>query len=289
LFKLTTATIRRTHSANVPALAAVIAFHALLSVAPLMLLLVTAASSVLGSAVARARLLEAIESLGDPAIVPPLRTTVEMIVDARSSLIANTAGILIMVYFASAVFHELVEALNRIWGVPPRTGIRGLVMPRLIGLVIVPAAIAAGMLVMAISFMNALAEPILTEMLPRANLWHLSRMLIPYLLMAGLLALLYRFGPRTAVGWCDVRVGSALTALAYTAGNVVLAMILRKSVLASLYGAAGALILLLLWIFYSAHILLIGACFTREYCESHGSRASRPEKSVTVVHDPREA
>ena len=78
-----------------------------------------------------------------------------------------------------------------------------------------------------------------------------------------------------------------LTALVFTAGNSLLAAMLRKSLLASLYGAAGALVLLLLWISYSAHILLIGACFTREYADRFGSRAPRPgaaEAKAVAVH-----
>jgi membrane protein len=271
--RLVAGTARRAHTSNVPALAASIAFHALLSLAPLLLLVLTAASSVLGSQEARARLMEAIEALGDPAIVPTLRVTTEMIMDARGNVLANAVGILIMIHFASAVFHELGEALNRIWDVPPRTGLSGLLLPRLIALVLVPAAVAAGMLVMAISFMNALAAPILSELVPPdAPAWTLGRNLGPFLLMTGLLGLLYRYGPRTSVRWSDVRVGAALTALAFTAGNTVLATLLRRNLLASLYGAAGAVVLLLLWIFYSAHLLLIGACFTREYAERFGSR-----------------
>jgi len=90
--RLIGATARRTQTSNVPALAAAIAFHALLSLAPFLLLVLTAASSVLGSEAARARLFTAVESLGNPAVVTPLRATVELIVDARSSVIANAAG-----------------------------------------------------------------------------------------------------------------------------------------------------------------------------------------------------
>ncbi len=273
---LVAGTARRTYSSNVPGLAAAIAFHALLSLAPLLLLLLTAAASVLGSDAARSRLLEAIASLGDPAIVPPLTAIVEMIVDARGSLLANAVGLVIMVYFASAVFHELGAALDRIWDVPPRAGLSGLLVPRLIALVLVPAAVAVGMLVMAISFLNVLAAPIVSKLIPAgAPAWALGRTLVPFLLMAGLLAPLYRFGPRASVRWGDVRAGAVLAALAFTTGNALLADMLRRNMLASLYGAAGAVVLLLLWIFYSAHILLIGACFTREYADRFGSRAGR--------------
>jgi membrane protein len=269
------ATANRTHSANVPALAAAIAFHALLSLAPLLLLLLTAVSSLLGSDAARTRLLAAIEALGDPAVVAPLLGTMEMIVDARGSVLATAAGVLVMVYFASAVFHELGAALDRIWEVRTRIGFRSLVVPRLIALILVPTAVAAGMLLMALSFLHALAAPIVSHLLPSAiPVWAQGRTLIPFALMALLLALLYRYGPRTAVQWSDVRLGAVLTALAFSGGNALLAAMLRKNMVASLYGAAGAIVLLLLWIFYSAHILLIGACFTREYADRLGSRAA---------------
>jgi membrane protein len=262
---LVAATARRTVTANVPALSAALAFHALLSLAPLLLLVLTAASSVLGSHDARAHLIAAINSLGDPAAVAPLRTTVEMIVGARGSRLATAAGVLVMMYFASAVFHELGAALDRIWDVTPRPGLGGLLLQRLIALVIVPLAVAAGMALMAFSFMHALIAPILSQLLPpHAPARALSRGLVLSVLMALLLSSLYRYGPRASVRWREAAAGAALTALTFTAGNTALATMLRRNMLASLYGAAGAIVLLLLWIFYSAHILLIGACFTRE-------------------------
>lgn len=268
-------TIRRAQAANVPALAAAIAFHALLSLAPLLLLLLTAASLILGSEAAQVRLQAAIESLGDPALAAPLLTMVEMIVDSRGSILATAAGALIMIYFASAVFQELGAALDAIWGVPPRSGLRGLFLQRLIALVIVPGAVAVGILFMAATVLNALLSAIVEHLLPGVvPHWMRNPGLLQFLLTAGLLALLYRYGPRAKVHWCDVRTGAAVTALAFTLGNAIMEATLRKSVLASLYGAAGAVVVLLLWIFYSAHILLIGACFTREYAERFGSRCA---------------
>jgi membrane protein len=260
----------------VPALAAAIVPRAAVA-GPLPLLLLTAVSSLLGSDAARARMLAAIEALGDPAVVPA-RGTMEMIVDARGSA-RDRGGVLVMVYFASAVFHEL-EPPRPDLGVRPRMGLSALLVPRLIALILVPAAVAAGMLLMALSFLHALAAPIVSQLLPSASpVWAQGRTLIPFALMAVLLALLYRYGPRTAVRWGDVRLGAALTALAFSAGNAFLATMLRKNLLASLYGAAGAIVLLLLWIFYSAHILLIGACFTRSRRPA-GSRAGVRTKAA---------
>jgi len=265
---LIAATGKRAMAVNVPALAAAIAFHSLLSLAPLLLLVLTAASSILGREAAHARLIDAIDSLGDPAFKPALRATVDMIVGARGNTIATAVGVLIMVYFASAVFHELGGALNRIWDVPPRARVH--VEQRLVSLVFVPAAVALGMILMAVTFLHALVAPIVSQLLPSAWVWTLGRAVIPFLLMTLLLALVYRYGPRTSVRWSDVGTGATLTALAFTGGNVLLGAMLRRSILSSLYGAAGAIVLLLLWIFYSAHFLLIGACFTREYARRHG-------------------
>src|SRR5262245_36113887 len=269
------ATANRTLSAGVPGLSASLAFHALLSLAPLMLLVLTATSYVLGSTAARHRLFAAIDALGDPAVVNPLHATATMIVRAHGSVLATSAGVLVMMYFASAVIHELGAALDRIWDVPPRAGIGGALLQRLIAFVLVPAAVAAGMLVMAVSFLHVPLAPILSQLLPHgARLWVLGRAFGPFVLMTLMLTALYRMGPRAPIRWSDVLLGGALTALAFTAGNTILATMLRKNMLASLYGAAGALVLLLLWIFYSAHLLLIGACFTREYADRFGSRAA---------------
>jgi membrane protein len=274
MVQLAGATAQRITTANVPALAGAISFHALLSLAPLLLLVLTAAASLLGgSEAARARLLGAIDSLGDPAVVPPLRATVLMIVGAKGTVLGNTVGVLLMMYFASAVFHEIGAALDRIWDVPPRAGLGGLLVQRLVAFVLVPAAVAAGMLVMAVSFLHALIAPIVSNLLPHGGTaWTLSRVLIPFLSTTVLLGLVYRYGTRAPIRWGDVRLGAVLAALAFSAGNVILAIMLRKSLLASLYGKAGALVLLLLWIFYSTHLLLIGACFTREYADRFGSR-----------------
>jgi membrane protein len=265
---LAIATSRRAMIANVPAMAAAIAFHALLSLAPLLVLVLSGASAILGSERARERLIQAIVDLGEPSLVPQLRSTVEMIVESRGNAIATVLSVLTMMYFASAVFNELGQALDRIWDVRPRSGLGGLLVQRLTALVLVPGAVAAGMLLMAFSFGHALVAPIIEQMLPpNAVAWTVSRAIVPFLLMWLLLCLVYRFGPRAAVQWSDVRVGAAITALAFTVGNTILAITLRKSMLASLYGAAGAIVLLLLWISYSANLLLLGACFTREFAD----------------------
>ena len=166
------------------------------------------------------------------------RATATMIVRTHGSVFATTAGVLVMMYFASAVIHELGAALDRIWDVPPRAGIGGALLQRLIAFVLVPAVVAAGMLLMAVSFLQALLAPILSQLLPHGTpLWMAARALTPFLLMTLMLAALYRVGPRAPIRWSDVLGGAALTALAFSAGNTILATMLRRNMLASLYGA----------------------------------------------------
>jgi membrane protein len=195
-------------------------------------------------------------------------------------VLATAAGVLIMLYFASAVFHELGAALDKIWDVPPRGGLGGLLLQRLVALVLGPAAVAAGLLTMAVAFLHALVAPIVSDLLPAGvYTWTLGRTLIPFLLTALLLCFLYRYGTRGAKRWSDVGLAAFLVALTFSVGNAILAGMLRKSLLASLYGYAGAFVLLLLWIFYSTHLVLIGACFAREYADRFGSRVTRASGS----------
>src|SRR5439155_22784813 len=172
----------------------------------------TAARSVPGSTAAPRRLLPALDAVGDPSVVTPLRATATMIVRTHGSVFATTAGVLVMMYFASVVIRQLSAALDRIWDVPPRAGIGGALLQRLIAFVLVPAAVAAGMLLMAVSFLQALLAPILSQLLPHGTpLWMAARALTPFLLMTLMLAALYRVGPRAPIRWSDVLGGAAPT------------------------------------------------------------------------------
>lgn len=253
---------------------AAIAFNALLSLAPLVLLLLTAASHVLGSETARARLMEAVGTVGGPQALPPVRALVDTILRSRGGLLVSAVGVLVMLHFSSAVFLQLRSALNRIWDFEPRGGLKGALRERAVSLVYVPAAVLIGMFMMVAGLAGAVLRPGLEQVVPVSPwLGGSVQAVVLFALLALLLAFLFRHGPGARVDWGDVWIGSLLTAALFTLGNYLLGSFMGRSLVSSFYGAAGALVIVLLWIFYSAHLLLYGACFTREYAERFGSRA----------------
>lgn len=259
--------------------AAAIAFNALLSLAPMVLLILSAAAQVLGSDEAKRELLSSIELLAGSRVLPAAAAVIDMIVDARGGAVANLIGTLVMIGFASAVFIQLRALLNRIWKVRPRRGIHGAVFERIVTLIFVPIAGIAAMAAMLVALLAAAIGPIVTQILPQgAHVWGLVTTVLPVVVLAVMLAVLYRMGPRCGVHWDDVWVGAGLTAILFSIGNVFLGAMIGRSVLVSLYGVAGALIIVLLWMFYSAQILLYGAYFTRVYAERHGSLAHAEQK-----------
>jgi membrane protein len=254
--------------------AAAIAFNALLSLAPMVLLILSAAAQFLGSAEAKRELLSIVELLAGPRVLPAAAAVIDMIVDARGGGVANLLGSLVMIGFASAVFVQLRAILNRIWKVRPRRGIHGALFERVVTMIFVPISAIAVMATMVVALIAASVGPIVTWILPQGDhVWSLFTTILPVVIIAVMLAILYRMGPRHGAHWSDVWLGAWLTSVLFSIGNAVFGAVIGRSVLVSLYGVAGALIIVLLWMFYSAQIVLFGAYFTRVYAERHGSLA----------------
>lgn len=244
-------------------LAAAIAFNALLSLAPITLLLLATASRLLGREPARERLVEAIGLLAGSGAIPVAHSLVDTVAEARGGLLATALGIAAVVFFSSTMLAQLRSALNRIWGVPPRS-VAGAFVERGALLVVVPAGVLAFLFIMWGSVVGAIVTSSIDEVLPRgAHLWNWLGPAVAFALLTAVLAILFRFGPRADVRWGDVWAGAALTALLSTAGNALIGQFVGRNLLVSLYGAAGALVVMLLWVYYGAQIFLFGACFTR--------------------------
>jgi len=253
-------------------LAAAIAFNTLLSLAPLLLLLLGAASRVLGSQRAREQLLATVGIVAGPGAVPAAAAIVDLVGGARTGTLGTAVGVLMMVSFASAVFLQIRSAMDRIWDAAP-LGFGRALLARLTSLTYVAIALAAVMLFMFMGLVVAVAAPTVAGWLPRgAQLWSVATTAFFSGILTFALALLFRHGPRVPVPWHCVWSGAALTAVLFFAGNLIIGVLLGRNVLVTLYGGAGALVVALLWVYYAAQILLFGACFTRVYAE-HCSRA----------------
>jgi len=263
---------RRWVSVNAPQLAAAISFNAIVSLAPLLVLLLTMVSRLLGSEAAQAYLFSAVRRMaGDPA-VPVARTLTEMVAGARGGWLATAAGLAVLAYFSSAMFLQLRMALSRIWGVSGGITLKRALIEQGLSFVMVSAAVAAASLTLLIGFVGSIASPLFAEALPRGSaIWRLLSGVMSFGIVGLLVAFLFRQVPGVKVRWSDVWLGALLTSLLFNAGNFLIGRFIGKNLLVSLYGAAGALVLALLWVYYGTQMLLFGAAFTRVYAERHGS------------------
>jgi membrane protein len=277
-------------SDNAMRMAASLAYYTAFSLAPLVLAAIAVAGLIFGEDAARGRIyLELKGTLG-----PSIAASVEELVKAASKPVSGIWGALLsfalVLFGASGVFGELKESLNGIWKASPRKGngiwiwIRGrfLSIGMVLGvcfLLLVSLVINAGLGVVADYGL---------KMVPGAPLiMQAIGMIFSLLFVMVLFAMMFKYLPDTYVAWRDVWIGSAVTAILFTLGKTGLEIYISKSAVSSGYGAAGALALVLVWVYFSAQIFLLGAEFTQVYAEREGSRASVPAAKVEAVsHSP---
>jgi membrane protein len=199
--------------------------------------------------------------------------------------IAMLLGVTTLLLGASGVFAQLQDSLNAIWGVEPKEGrgLWGVIRDRFIS---ISAVLGAGFLL--------LVSLVLSAGLAAFGKWYsgwlpapefvlqVLEIVISLFVIAGLFALMFKMLPDARIAWNDVWVGALLTALLFTIGKFAIGLYLGKSDVGSAYGSAGSLVIMLVWIYYSAQIVLFGAEFTQVYANEIGSRIVPTDKAVAA-------
>jgi membrane protein len=209
----------------------------------------------------------------------------------EGGLIATAAGIGALLLGAMSVFGELQNALDRIWRAPARKKSAGwwnLLHSRLLSFGMI---LCIAFLLMISLVVSALLSALGKLWGPAFKDWETAAHFIDVLLSFGLVtvlfALIYKFIPRVRIPWRDVWVGAGVTAVLFAVGKFAIGLYLGKSTVASAFGAAGSLAVMMVWVYYSAQIFLLGAEFTWVYAHAYGSRRGerrpRPEDSASVV------
>jgi membrane protein len=279
LFKLIGTAVRRWILADSDQLAASIAFHGVLSLAPLLLLVMSATSQLFGPP-APGYVRAGLETLMGARALGQSGHLIQMILDSRGGGAATLAGLVMFVVFGSAVFRQIRHALARIWGAPQRS-FRRVLVERAVSYGLVPVVVIISLLVVVLSLMISVAGLVVVLMLPRGvELWGIVHVAVSFGLLTVLMAIVFRFGPGVDIRWSDVWGGAALTALLFMIGNIIIGMMMARSVLVPLYGSAGAVIVVMLWSYYTAHLMLFGAQFTRVYAERFGSWRERAHTTL---------
>ncbi len=259
---------------------AAIAFYAVTSLAPILLIVIAIAGLVFGHDAAQDAISSQFSELMGKQAAEVLQSVIASASAKSSSIVAAIAGIAMLIATASGVFGEMQAALNTIWKARPRaTTLSRLIRARVtsLGLVaalgfllIVSLVVSAGLT----AFGNYLDRlPMGTLLLSGINF------AVSWLLFAVLFGAIYKVLPDRTLQWADVIVGAMMTSLLFNVGKMLIGWYIGSSAVASSYGAAGGLIILLLWVYYSAQIFLFGAEFTKIYANTHGSKRKRPVAS----------
>ena len=263
---------------DAPSMGAAIAFYTLFAIAPILMMVIWAAGKFIGPEVVQEHILAQMRTLlGDPGAAAVRDLLLSAKYSARSGF-STAAGIVAVFVAATSVFAELQNSLHRIWRTPPRTVVQGLwhaLRGRLLssGLVL-----GVGFLLLVSLVASAGLEIFGTWLGQFLDEWRILVVVLGILLGLGiatvLFAMIYKYVPREEIAWGDVWVGAFVTAVMFTAGKLLIVVYLGKIALASAYGIAGSFLVLLLWVYYSAQIFLLGAEFTRTFAYEHGSRRS---------------
>jgi membrane protein len=261
---------------DVPRLGASLAFYTLFALAPILVVAIAIGGLVFGPEAVRGELVGQIQGLIGRNGAEAVQAMLEGAAQPSSSLAATGAGIVTFFLGATGAFLELQTALNTIWRVKPKASgsyFRMLVMQRLISFGLV---VALGFLLLTSLLVSAALAAIHRYMgntFPGVLiLWEALTVVVSLGVITLLFAMVYKVLPDVKLAWRDVWVGALVTAGLFTIGKLLIGLYLGTTSIASTYGAAGSVIVILVWVYYSAQVVLLGAEFTREYVDTFGRR-----------------
>ncbi|MDO9600581.1 MAG: YihY/virulence factor BrkB family protein [Azoarcus sp.] len=282
-----TETVRLWLDAQVFIHAAALAFFTVFSVAPVMIVAVTIVGLVLGESAAQGEIARQLEAAIGAEAAAAVQTAVEGSRMKHTGIMPTLIGVGAMLFGATTVFAQMQNSLNAIWGVAPkptRSSILIYIIGRLLSLTVV---LAIGFVLLVSLLLSVVIQAVVVFAqdwlpIPAPLLLGLDSV-VSVTVVTLLFATIFRVLPDVLLKWRDVWLGAFVTALLFALGRMLIALYLSTTGTASAYGAAGSLVLLLLWVNYSALILLFGAAFTRAHVEARGLAVS-PRATAVCVH-----
>lgn len=272
---------------NAPRLAAALAYYIAFSLAPLLVITIAVVGFVLQESVVRVQVLGWVNEAVGPNAGDFVAQLIADIRQPTTGILSTLLGIGALLMGALGAFEQLKEALNTVWDVPMEqrnSGVRGFFLNKLLsfGMVLV-----VGLLLLASLILSTLLgafESYTLSVLPGSELaLRVVNIALSYGVMVALFALIYRFLPDIRLEWRDVWVGALVTTVLFNLGKAILSAYLVGGGATSAYGAAGSFALILLWIYYSAQIVLFGAEFTQVYSRRYGSLAETDDPAPAPV------
>jgi membrane protein len=281
-------TIEGWTKANGTLLAAGLAYYAIFSLAPLLVIAVSVAGLVFSEGDVTEKLVHEISITVNPRLAFAVQNAIESHYLTRGSALATSLSVVVMLIGASILFVQVKRAINLLWGIAPqpgqglfiiiRTQFLSFVMVLVIGVLLVFFMVVSTVLVSLNQFLDSLPHNI-KEVLPEADF---GLIFLGFIL---LFALIFKILPDAKIAWRDVWFGAALTSVAFTVGEYIIGFFLGETSLSGIYRAAGSVFLILVWVYYSMQILLFGAKFTQVYANRYGSKVLPSKKAALIIQN----
>lgn len=285
------ATVYKFFGDGCSAMAAAISFYTFFSLPALITLLLTLVGRIMDPEVVQRAIITQVGGLIGGAGADQVRTIVQHSHRATGLSVPTLLTMLALAIGATAAFAQLQSSLNRVWGVKPdpnRNQIRVFLVKRVFsfGVVITVAFLLLVSLVVSTT-LGLLRDRVTAALGAPVYLLELGTSILGFVIVASLFAVMFRYLPDARIAWRDVRSGAVVSALLYTIGKIVIGLYLGRTDPGSAYGAAGSLAVVLIWVYYTSMVLLLGAEFTEQWAERFG-RGVRPEKgAVAYVEEER--
>lgn len=271
-------------------LAAALAYYTVFSMAPLIIIVLGIVGFIFGQDLVGNQLLTQIRSLVGEEGAAVFQTIVENASQPASSVIATLIGVGTLIFGATGLFAQLQDALNTVWGVAPKPGhsFRDMLKTRFLSLTMV---FGIGFLLLVSLILSATLSALNNVLFGWAPSSALLAQILNFIVSFGvitlLFAMMYKVLPDVEIQWSDVWIGAAVTSLLFSIGKFLLGFYLGSQSFGSTYGAAGSILIILLWVYYSAQILLFGAEFTQVYAKRFGSRLLPSKDAIALTPEMR--
>jgi len=269
-----------------PTLGAALAYYTVFSLAPLLIISIALAGLVFGAEAAQGQIFDQLRGLLGDASGKAMQEIVQSAsAEPKTGVVATVVGFVTLLFGASGVFGQLQASLNIIWGVQPKPGrgILGIIRDRSLSfgfiLVVGFLLLVSLLLTAGIAFVGKQFGAMVPGM---EALIQILNSILSLAVITLLFGMMFKILPDANIAWRDVWIGAFITALLFTLGKFALGFYLGRSGVASSYGAAGSLIVLLLWVYYSSQVVFFGAEFTQVYANRFGSHVTPSSNAIAV-------
>jgi len=275
---------------KVPRLGAALAYYTMFSLAPLIVIAIAVAGLIFGEQAVQGRFQEQLSGVLGNEAAQGVQALVASAQKPELGSIAAIIGVVVLLFGASGVFGELQDALNTIWEVKPKPGrgVWGIIRDRFLSFSMVMGVCFLLLVSLVISTgVAAVQQAVGNNMELSEPAAHALNFVITFGIITLLFAMIFKILPDVEIGWRDVWLGAVVTALLFTIGKLLIGLYLGHAAVSSSYGAAGSVVVVLIWTYYSAQILYLGAEFTQVYARTYGSRIRPSANALPVTAESR--